>query len=138
MKRMCGSIGRKAISFQNVCSAVAAIFLALSVTLIALPDVVYWLFSLQGNDLGNFLTKRAGVLFLGLSILCFLARNSDNSEVRRIVSASVGTATCVMALLGIYELARGNAGAGILVAVFIEIVVAALFLRIWIQTAPVK
>lgn len=125
------------MSFHSICSGVALLFLSLCVTLVALPEIVYWLFSLQGNDLGDFLAKRAGMLFLGLSVLCFLSRNSTNSEVKRIVAASIGAAMGAMALLGIYELVRGNAGLGILAAIFIEIAITALFMPFWRQTAPV-
>ena len=122
------------MSFRNVSSTAAFIFLALCITLIAFPEIIYWLFSLQGNELGNFLAKRAGLLFLGLSILCFLSRNSTSSEVKFIVSASVGSAMGLMAVLGIYELANGIVGTGILIPVLIETVISALFFRIWMQT----
>lgn len=119
------------MSYRNVSSLAAVIFFVLFVTLISLPEVVYWLFSLQENELGNFLAKRASVLFLGFSILCFLSRNSSNSEVQHVVSVTVGSAMGAMALLGIYELAFGSVGAGILVAVFIEIIVSVLFFQCW-------
>jgi hypothetical protein len=128
---------RKVMTFRTVSSATALIFLTLSVILVAAPQIVYWLFSLQGNDLGGFLAKRAGALFLGLSILCFLACNTSSPDIKRLVSVSVGSAMAAMALLGLYELAHGFAGPGILAAVLTETVIAASFLRIWAQTKAV-
>ena len=54
------------INFRNACFVVSSLFLFLSLTLVFFPKIVYWLFSLQQNYLGDFLAKRAGVLILGL------------------------------------------------------------------------
>lgn len=115
------------MSYRQVSTFVAFLFFVLFVTLVLLPEIVYWLFRLQEYEIGNFLAKRAGVLFLGLSMLCFYSRNTKSIEVENTVALAVGTAMGAMALLGVYELVRGNAGPGILVAVFVEILIAALF-----------
>lgn len=128
----------KAISFRNAASIAALVFTALSLTLVAFTGVIYTLFSLPGNDLGDLLSKRAGALFLGLSILCFLSRGTSSSETKILVSASVGSSMFVMALLGIYELARGNVGLGILIAIAVELAIATIFARIWVQTTSEK
>ncbi len=117
------------MSYRHLCSAASLLFFILFATLIFLPEIVYWLFNIQGNELGDFLAKRAGVLFLGFSVLCFCSRNTTSKEVRHIVALSVGTAMGAMALLGIYELVRGNTGPGILVAVFIELAISILLFR---------
>lgn len=117
--------------YRNVCLAVALLFAALCLTLLFLPEIVYWLFQIQGNELGDFLARRAAVLFLGLAILCFCSRHSRSSEVRRLVALAVGTAMAAMALLGMYELIWGMAGPGILVAVSIESAIAGLFFGQW-------
>jgi hypothetical protein len=118
---------------RQVSTLAALLFLVLFATLVLLPEIVYWLFRLQENELGDFLSKRAGVLFLGLSILCFYSRNTKSIEVENTVALSVGTAMGAMALLGVYELVRGNAGLGILVAVIVELSIAALFSRLWFK-----
>ena len=122
------------MSFKPLSTAVAFIALMLCVVLISAPQIIYWLFGLDGNDLGNFLANRAGVLCSGFAGLCYLARNTANREVKRLVSASVGTTMGVMAVLGCYEFAVGNAGAGIFLAVAVEIVIAVLFARVWMQS----
>ncbi|MEP4249309.1 hypothetical protein [Tateyamaria sp.] len=124
------------MSFQQVSTIASLLFLLLFVTLVLVPEIVYWLFKMQGNELGDFLAKRAGMLFLGLSILCFYSRKTKSREVEKIVSLSVGTAMGAMALLGVYELFWGHAGLGILVAVFIEVLIAASFFRLWLDIRP--
>jgi len=85
------------------------------------------LFQIQGNDLGDFLAKRAGVLFLGLTVLCYYSRNSYTAEVQDLVSLAVGLSMGVMAFLGIFEFTRGTVGSGIFLAVVIESTIAFLF-----------
>ncbi len=124
------------MSYRYLCIVFASLFFILCGTLIFLPGIVYWLFNIQGNALGDFLAKRAGILFLGFSILCFYSRNSQSKEVRQIVALSVGSAMGAMAVLGVYELFRGNAGPGILVAVVIEMTISILFFRLWSDRPP--
>jgi hypothetical protein len=94
------------------------------------PGLVCWLFQIEGNSLGDFLAKRAAMLFAGLSMLSFLARQSQSAEVQRLVSASIGTAMGGMALLGVSEWIWGMAGPGILLAVAVELVIAGLCYKV--------
>lgn len=126
------------MSYRTVSTLAALLSIALCIVLILLPDIVYWLFGLQGNDLGDFLAKRAGLLFLGLAIFCFYSRNTNSSEVKSIVSLSLGATMGTMALLGVFEALRGTAGLGILLAVLVELIFAALFCRLWIEHRPVR
>lgn len=122
--------------FRQLSLIVSLISLTLCVALVLRPEIVYWVFGIQGNTLGNFLAKRAGVLFLGFSILCFLSRNTNSKELIRIVAVSIGVAMGAMAMLGIYELARGTVGMGILAAVIVESIIAILFYRLWRDNRP--
>ncbi len=122
------------MSFRTLSMAAGLLFGVLCLTLIFLPQVVYWLFQLQGNDLGDFLAKRAAALFFGLTILCLYARNSVSIEAQHLVLLTVGAAMGAMALFGVYEFIRGAAGSGILMAIGIEITIAVTFLHRWFKT----
>ncbi len=106
----------------------------LCVVLVFLPEIVFWLFGLQQNDVGDFLAKRAGVLFFGYSLLCFCTRNSTSSQLQAVVSLVIGATLALMAIMGIYEYARGYAGIGILVAVVIELLMAYVLTKHWVRT----
>lgn len=121
------------MSFQTTCTLAAAVFGALCLTLLGFPGLIYWLFSLDGNALGDFLARRAGLLFVGLGMLCFLARRTAQPEVIRLVSASIAMSMGAMAVLGLVEFMQGGAGPGILIAVVAEITVTGLFLHHWRQ-----
>ena len=119
------------MSYRRTTTITSLIFITLFVALVLFPQVIYWLFNLQQNDVSDFLAKRAGMLFLGLAILCFYSRNTSSMEVEKLVSLSIATSMTAMAVLGIFEFLRGNAGPGIMVAVFAELVIALFFYRLW-------
>ncbi len=114
----------------RVTSLVAAfICFTLGILLILVPDFIYWLFSLSGNDLGNFLARRAAMLFFGFATLCYLSRNAPDSALRRSIAAAVAVAMAGLALSGLFEFFRGYVGAGIWLAIVTEIGFALLFVR---------
>lgn len=76
------------------------------------------------------LGRRMGALYLGLSVLYFLARNTPASATRTALSTGVLATCSLLAILGIYEHSTGRAGAAILVSVAIEALLALAFLRI--------
>ena len=115
------------MSYRHLSIAASILFGCLCFALIVYPQIVYLLFQIQGNDLGDFLAKRAGVLFFALAILCFHSRNSHSAEVQGLVALTVGIAMGAMALMGLFEFFRGSVGAGIFVAIVIETAIALLF-----------
>ncbi len=119
--------------YPRLCTVVALLFFALFINLVWVPDIPFWLFDLQGNEVAEILAKRAGVLFLGLCVLCFAARRSQSPEVQRLIALSVWVAMGGMAVLGIYEFLRGAVGPGMWVAVIIEILIAVFCCRLWFQ-----
>ena len=119
------------MSYRRTTTITSLIFITLFVALVLFPQVIYWLFNLQQNDVSDFLAKRAGMLFLGLAILCFYSRNTSSMEVEKLVSLSIATSMTAMAVLGVFEFLRGNAGPGIMVAVFAELVIVLFFYRFW-------
>ncbi|WP_420860910.1 hypothetical protein [Algirhabdus cladophorae] len=125
------------MTFQNISTIIALVFFTLCLTLIFAPDVLYWLFQIDQEPSADFLAKRAGMLFLGLSVICFLARKTTNPEVISFVCAGVSTAMLGLAVLGIYELIYGIAGYGILVAILTECIIGAALFRVWKQAETI-
>ncbi|GLQ28603.1 hypothetical protein [Sulfitobacter pacificus] len=123
------------MDFRTISRATAAIFGTLCLTLIMFPELIYWLFSLKQAEVGDILAKRAGVLFLGFSVLCFMARDAVIPDVQRVVVVTVMTAMGAMAALGIYEFWRGSVGPGIWIAILVELLISGLFYRAWRQGA---
>lgn len=103
-----------------LCTVTSAIAAALGLTLLFIPGLIFWLFELQGNALGDFVAKRTAMLFFGLALLCFMARASLQAETRRLVAATVALVMTGLALTGIYEFTRGYVGLGIWLAIAVE------------------
>lgn len=66
------------------------------------------------------LARRIGCLYLGLSLVFFLARKAPFSTARTALSAGAVVITLLLAGTGVYALAMGHAGKGILISAAIE------------------
>ncbi len=108
------------MTFRSINLAASLVCIALSAILIFLPELIYFLFSLNGADIGDFLARRAGMLFLGLVTLLYLSRDAKASPTRTAIAAGLAVAFTGLALLGAYEYFRGYAGAGIWLAIITE------------------
>jgi len=77
------------------------------------------------------MARRGAALYAGLSVMLFMARGAAPSPARSALVAGLVTACCLLAALGIGELASGHAGRGILVAAVLGIafVLAFVFVR---------
>ena len=73
------------------------------------------------------------MLFLGLAILLWASRNAAHSESRQAICLSVAVSMSALTGLGVFELQQVQAGAGILIAVFTEFVIATLYLKVWLH-----
>ena len=108
------------MTFRSINQAASLLCAILSVALIFLPELIYFLFNITGDAVGNFLAKRAGMLFLGLATLLYFSRNIEASSARSAISLGLVVAMGGLALLGAYEYFRGYAGIGIWLAIITE------------------
>jgi hypothetical protein len=74
--------------------------------------------------------RRSGALYLGLSVIFFLARSAPVSSARTALCSGTAIALLVLALLGIYELSSGHVGKGILASITIESLLAVAYVRL--------
>jgi hypothetical protein len=70
-------------------------------------------------------SRRIGAVYLGLAVMLGLARNGATDTA---IALGVITVTGLLALTGLNELRLGHVGKGILVAVIVEVLLAAGFL----------
>jgi threonine/homoserine efflux transporter RhtA len=75
-----------------------------------------------GSDGGALIVaRRSGALFLGFGLMFWLARDAEKSPTRDALAAGFSISSAALAALGVFEFATGNAGAGIWLAVIVEI-----------------
>lgn len=110
--------------------------LALATSIITFLLGMGWLFkgtlllkrwAIEPNTVGLLIGRRIGVVYLGLSLIFFLARHAPPSDARSALSAGTFAACALLAALGWFEFKARRAGAGILVSVAVELLLAAGF-----------
>jgi hypothetical protein len=111
--------------------------LAVITSLICFSLVLAWFFAptlLTGllgipytYDVG-LIGRRAGALFLALGLTFYLARNVEPSPARSAIGVGMAMGCLLLAALGIFEYLSGHAGAGVWLAVVVELIVALLLL----------
>lgn len=121
----------KPLRFETVGRIIAATFAALGVTLLVWPAVIHWLFQIPSDAATDVMSRRAAMLFAGLATLMWQARLAEDSALRRSVCLSVSVALAGLAIVGLAELLRGAVGAGIFLAIAVELAFVAALLPFW-------
>ncbi|MGC1494613.1 MAG: hypothetical protein WA790_02305 [Sulfitobacter sp.] len=118
-------------SYHDLSITASIIAAALFLCLLLVPGLIHWLFAIPSDPATDFMSRRAGVLFLGLSIITFQARHAPQNPLRRGISLGIATLMGGLALLGTFEFFRGQTGIGIWLAIVTEAAFFALYTRFW-------
>jgi hypothetical protein len=118
------------MSFKTIAAITAIIGLVLGAAYLFLGELVIGRWQIEPTESVLLLGRRIGVLYLGLALMFFLARSAPVSVARTALSAGFAVALMILALLGIYELAAGHVGPGILASAAIEFLLALAYLRV--------
>lgn len=118
------------MSFKAIAVITAIVALALGVGYLFFGAFVVGRWQIQPTDSVLLLGRRIGSLYLGLSVMYFLARSAPVSVARTALSAGTAVALSLLALLGVHELTAGHAGPGILASAAIESLIALGYIRI--------
>ncbi len=76
---------------------------------------------------GLLVGRRLGAAYLGIALMLFMGRNAPLSDLRSAICAGLFFALSLLACLGLFEFKARRAGAGILVSVILEFILAAGF-----------
>lgn len=121
------------VDFDKLSVVTAVISSILFVILLFYPEVVFWLFSVAESESGEFIARRAAMLFLGIAVLSWFVRSAADSEARQAICLGIGVSMLSLAVVGLFELTRGFAGIGILLAIAVELVLGLSYFRIWFR-----
>lgn len=119
------------INFKYVSVAAACLYITLFLSLLLVPDFIFWIFDIDGDESARFISRRAAMLFFGFAVISWLGREASHSSMRQAVILGMAATMATMALTGLYEFARGYAGAGILLAVMAELAFAVAYGSLW-------
>lgn len=106
----------------------------LFVTLFFSPGILHWIFQIESTPSAIVMSRRAALLFLGLSAVIFLTRNTTDLQTRRSISIAIALTMGGLVILGCFDLLRGNVGLGIILAVIPEAFFASGYFYIWKTT----
>jgi hypothetical protein len=105
-----------------IATAVATLILATGWLLFGRLFLKRWGITATATDL--MLGRRIGAIYLGLSVIFFLARTAPPSNLRTSLSVGALIVCTLLAALGLYELKARRVGPAMLISVAVEIVLA--------------
>jgi hypothetical protein len=111
-----------------IVTAIVAFLLGAGYILAGALVIGRWQIDITGGVL--LIGRRLGALYLGLSVIFFLARSTPVSAARTALSAGAAVTLSTLAVLGTYELAAGHVANGMLASIAIETLLAIAYLRI--------
>lgn len=128
------------MSFRTMAIITAIVGLALGAGFLFFGTLLVGRWQIQPTVGVLLVGRRIGCLYLGLSVMYLIARSAPVSAARTAIGAGTAVALSLLAIVGVYELASGHAGPGILVSVVLESLIALGFLRVLFieRKSPVK
>ncbi len=112
------------MSFRTMAVITAGILFVLGLGYFFFGAVIVGRWQVESTASVILLARRIGCLYLGLSVIFFLARSAPKSSTRTALSAGTVVVTLLLAGTGVYELAAGHVGMGILISAAIEFLLA--------------
>jgi hypothetical protein len=108
------------LSFPSIARLAAFIAFALFVTFAFIPFLPFTMISVDMVPEGLLMARRMSALFLGISLLLWLARDAENSPLRRSVCAALSASMAALGLFGLWDFIQGSVGYGIWIAISAE------------------
>jgi hypothetical protein len=116
------------IGFSHLALGAAAICGALAVIWLCTPQLLLAIWSVPFAEATALVCRRSGALFAGIAVMLFQLRHAPPSPVRTAVANGITVGCSILALLGMADVALGHAGPGMLLAVAVEVALAAAFM----------
>ena len=113
--------------FAHIAIAAAGATLILAVGWLLFGRLFLRRWRIEPNVAALLLGRRIGAVYLGLSVIFFLARNTAESELRSALSLGAIIVCTLLALLGLADYKSRRAGPAILVSVLVEVLLVAGF-----------
>jgi hypothetical protein len=120
------------MTFKTTAMIAACVAFLLGAGYLFVGELVVGRWHIAISDSVVLIGRRIGALYVGLSVIFYLARTAPISVARSALSAGTAVALAILVVLGIYELVAGHVGPGILASMIIEALLATAFVRIFI------
>jgi hypothetical protein len=110
----------------------SGIAILLFISLLFVPEPIFILFGIGGNESAYFIARRAAMLFLMLAVIAYFSRHAQHTDTRQSILLGLTLSMFGLAMLGTFEFVRGFAGVGIFLAVGAELFLAVSYGSIWL------
>ncbi len=120
------------MTFRAVATFTSILLFILGVGYLFAGGIVVGRWNLPATDEVLLVARRIGAIYLGLSVLFFMAKQAPASPTRTAISAGATAVLTLLVVLGVYEFASGRVGAGIFVSAGIELLLAIGFVVVLI------
>jgi peptidoglycan/LPS O-acetylase OafA/YrhL len=124
---MAGASFHRLVSFGSASRVASIVCFVLASVWVLAPEVLLSMWHVESNDATVLLSRRSAALFTGIGTMLWLARDASDSSARKALAAGFAVTCTMLAISGCYEFAVGHAGPGILLAVTVEALLAAVF-----------
>lgn len=118
------------VNFRNLAILSAFLFFALAFAWMFAPNLLLASWGVDFSDSVGVVGRRGAALYAGIGVMFFSARNTGPSLARSSLVTGLVVTCLILAFLGVFELAMGNVGFGILSAVLIEVAIIFAFLYV--------
>lgn len=108
------------MKFKTISLITSVITFVLGAGYLFFGELILGRWQLEPSGSALLLGRRTGALYLGLSVMYFLARSAPVSLSRYALIAGTAAALLLLVILGIFDLTAGHAGNGLLVSIIIE------------------
>lgn len=108
------------MNFRNITTATAIIAFVLGIGYLFFGSLVVSRWQIEPTESVLLLGRRMGSLYFGISIIFFMSRDLPFSKARTALIIGAVVTLSFLALVGIYEYSFWPVGAGILVSIIIE------------------
>ena len=116
------------MNFRTLATLTALGCFLLAAIWIFAPDLLLSIWGVNITPSASLVSRRNGMLFLGVGLMFFCARTAQPSAARTAMSNGFAAGCLALAALGFFELATGHVGLGILAATLVEIPLGLAFL----------
>lgn len=122
-----------AMTFRTVATITSILLFILGAGYLFAGAIVVGRWALPATDEVLLVARRIGAIYLGLSVLFFMARSAPVSAARIAISAGATAVLSLLVVLGIYEFVAGHVGAGIFGSAGVELLLAIGFIGVLIS-----
>jgi hypothetical protein len=118
------------VTFRATATVAAIIAFVLGIAYLFIGHLVVGRWHLEATPGVLLMGRRMGAVYVGLAVMFFAARSAEPSPARSALTLGAVVALVLLAVLGVYDFANGNAARGILLSAAIELLLAIGFARV--------